>query len=81
MASNYPDDLDFALVRPGRIDMKIEFGSCTMEQLVDMCTNFMGEEKAKLCIEDVDTRKFEAKQFSVADIISNVVLPYHDDVK
>ena len=37
LTSNYPEKLDKALLRPGRIDCLVEFGNCTTETLYDMC--------------------------------------------
>lgn len=38
--SNHPDRLDAAMRRKGRIDVELEFGSCTKWQLRRMFTNF-----------------------------------------
>merc|ERR1719270_972047 len=35
ITTNYPEKLDKALIRPGRIDMKIKFNKCTKEGLMD----------------------------------------------
>lgn len=40
ISSNYPDKLDKALVRPGRIDIKIDFTKCTSEMIVEMLEYF-----------------------------------------
>ena len=36
MTSNHPEKLDRALIRPGRIDMKINFSKCTPEIIREM---------------------------------------------
>lgn len=36
MTSNYPERLDSALTRPGRVDLKIEFTSCDKEMVNEM---------------------------------------------
>ena len=40
MTTNYPERLDEALIRPGRIDMKVHFGKCTRECLIQMYDHF-----------------------------------------
>ena len=36
MTSNHPDKLDAALVRPGRVDMKVEFGPAARDQAAEL---------------------------------------------
>lgn len=36
MTSNYPDKLDKALIRPGRIDSIVHFTKCTKEDIIEM---------------------------------------------
>ena len=38
MTSNFPDKLDDALIRPGRIDMRIDFTKATRTQIVELFT-------------------------------------------
>ena len=40
MTTNYPERLDEALIRPGRIDMKVNFGKCTNQCLIQMYEHF-----------------------------------------
>ena len=40
ITTNHPDKLDKALVRPGRIDMALEFGRCTSTDVADIYKNF-----------------------------------------
>jgi chaperone BCS1 len=36
MTTNHPEKLDIALIRPGRVDMKIEFGLATRHQMEEI---------------------------------------------
>jgi len=40
ITTNYPDRLDKALIRPGRIDMKVKFGLCTADNIVQMYQHY-----------------------------------------
>lgn len=42
ITTNYPDKLDAALKRPGRIDLQLEFKRCTSEILCQMYEHFCG---------------------------------------
>lgn len=44
MTTNYPSKLDAALLRPGRIDLMLEFRKCSVEMLLTMVQNFYGDE-------------------------------------
>jgi len=52
ITTNYPEKLDKALVRPGRIDLKIEFNKCDTKNIKDIFSNFYSieslEEYSKL---------------------------------
>ena len=43
MTSNHPEKLDPALVRPGRIDLQLELGCCTRQQVADFYRLFFGK--------------------------------------
>ena len=53
VSSNYPDKLDKALTRPGRIDVKVNFTKCTDTMIRDMIEHFY-EKK----INDIFPRKY-----------------------
>ena len=36
MTSNYPEKLDKALIRPGRIDINLEVGYCDIDMIEEM---------------------------------------------
>merc|ERR1711922_49839 len=40
ITTNYPERLDKALIRPGRIDMKVKFGLCTAASIVEMYKHY-----------------------------------------
>ena len=52
ITTNYPEKMDKALVRPGRIDLKIEFKKCSVKNIKDIFSNFYNiesiEEYSKL---------------------------------
>ncbi len=50
ITSNYPERLDKALTRPGRIDVKIEFSKASREMILEMMNNFYTE---SLTLEDI----------------------------
>lgn len=43
MTTNYPEKLDKALIRPGRIDLNIHFGKATCEMISEFIKFFYGE--------------------------------------
>ena len=57
MTSNYPDKLDTALIRPGRIDINLRVGYCDIMMIKDMYNNFYkleGEDEKKFNIENIN---------------------------
>ena len=40
ITTNYPEKLDKALIRPGRIDLKVKFGPCTTDNIVKMFEHY-----------------------------------------
>ena len=44
ITTNHPEELDKALIRPGRIDLNLEFGKCTSRDVVDIYKNFYNKE-------------------------------------
>ena len=47
MSTNNPENLDEALVRPGRVDLKVSFSNCTSEQAEEMFTFMFSSTKGK----------------------------------
>ena len=44
ITTNHPEKLDKALIRPGRIDLNLEFGKCTSRDVADIYRNFYNKE-------------------------------------
>ena len=51
LTSNFPEKLDQALIRPGRIDLNIKLGNCSKQTIYEIFTNFY----------DLSKEDFEAK--------------------
>jgi len=47
MTSNYPERLDKALIRPGRIDLILRFGYCTLEVINEMFQSFYDDDNTE----------------------------------
>jgi len=65
ITTNYPERLDKALIRPGRIDMKLEFGRCTRNCLVAMYQHFF----QATIPEDSDKESLPDKKWTPAEVI------------
>lgn len=48
MTSNYPERLDKALMRPGRMDCHLYLGNCAVETIFEMCEAFYGKQPETL---------------------------------
>ena len=44
ITTNYPEKLDKALIRPGRIDMKVHFGPMTGKNIIEMYKHYFNDE-------------------------------------
>jgi DNA polymerase III delta prime subunit len=67
ITSNYPERLDRALVRPGRIDVKIEFGYANRTFILDMINKFYD---ASMTIEDIP--ETIADRFTPAEVMESM---------
>ena len=70
ITSNYPEKLDKAFVRPGRIDVKIEFKHADREFLLDMFNKFY-----TLALKPTDIPDDLVDQFTPAEIMESMC--YH----
>jgi hypothetical protein len=76
ITSNYPDKLDSAFVRPGRIDVKIEFKKATREFIVDMINRFYD---AKKTIVDIPNELESV--FTPAEVMESLCMYFKDGEK
>ena len=44
METNYPEKLDSALTRPGRVDVKLKFGKCRPDDILGIFKNFYNQD-------------------------------------
>lgn len=56
MTTNYPEKLDDALVRAGRIDIKVRVGNCNVDMIKEMYGFFYGEKELDLGEKTGDTK-------------------------
>lgn len=73
ITTNYVDRLDSALIRPGRIDMKVDFTKCTIKMYYEMIENYFE------CKLDEDIAFIEYKH-TPAEVI-DVCCLYNDDLE
>jgi cytidylate kinase len=76
--SNHPYVLDPALIRPGRIDLKIETGYCDAEMIVDMFIHFYGDEYIDL-LNDETILSIVELRLTPAEL-NNYMLIYKNDI-
>jgi hypothetical protein len=62
ISSNFPERIDRALIRPGRIDMIIHFKKCNKAILNEMVTSFYDKDIEGLCCEDYKWSPAEVNQ-------------------
>lgn len=67
ITSNYPDKLDRAFVRPGRIDVRIEFKYADREFILDMLNKFY---TTKMSLADVPTEIID--EFTPAEVMESM---------
>merc|ERR1719481_1258254 len=64
ITTNYPERLDKALIRPGRIDMKIKFDLCTAENILRMYEHYFETEVPS----SIDVSKLKDGLYTPAEV-------------
>ena len=54
MTTNYPEKLDKAFIRPGRIDINLEVGYCDLSMINEMYCNFYDIDSSKYILNNID---------------------------
>jgi chaperone BCS1 len=58
MTTNHIEKLDPALIRPGRIDRKFNFGNCSKQQISDMYNMFFKEKANEDDLQIIEDGKY-----------------------
>jgi cytidylate kinase len=77
ITSNFPERLDKALVRPGRIDLNIHFDYADLEMITEMLVHFYNLTKQQRVNLELDARL--DKKFTPAEVIA-VLCNYYKDI-
>jgi len=64
ITTNYPEKLDKALIRPGRIDLKVHFGEMTSKSILDMYAHYFETEVPS----DFDASQLPDRKWSPAEV-------------
>lgn len=81
LTSNFPEQFDPALIRPGRIDMICEFTKCTRRMIRDLyCRYFSGDHQG-MCISDSDldvaVSKIPELMWSPAEVVQIMMINFN----
>jgi chaperone BCS1 len=66
MTTNHPELLDSALIRPGRVDMRVNFGAATREQIERMCRRLVPNQKMNGQVESMLMQNYTTAQVQSA---------------
>lgn len=77
ISSNYPERLDEALIRPGRIDMVIQFKKCNKTIMAEMFNSFYSELGEEFSEEDFNADY----KFSPAEVNQILFQNFHNSAK
>jgi len=69
--TNYPDRIENALLRPGRLDYLVEFGEINNEDIQKVINRFYEE--------DIDLKKYEFKPIKISSLIHDFIIPNMHD--
>lgn len=72
MTTNFPERLDTALTRAGRVDMKIEFGYATSEQIRSMAGRFTGAPLPEKVVQHMLDKKYTTADLQGALLSGNL---------
>jgi SpoVK/Ycf46/Vps4 family AAA+-type ATPase len=75
VSSNYPERIDKALIRPGRIDLNIRFGFCSSDTVKEIVSKVY-----EIAIEDLDKYEFADNEYTPAEI-NQVLFNYIENKK
>ena len=75
VSSNYPERIDKALIRPGRIDLNIRFGFCSADTVKEIVSKVY-----EIAIEDLDKYEFADNEYTPAEI-NQVLFNYIENKK
>jgi len=82
ITTNYPERLDAALIRPGRIDVKLKFQRCTNQCLVQMYEHFFNDrEKSTLWPTSFDKSLLPNDRWTPAEATQILLNNIHDPPK
>ena len=82
ITTNYPERLDSALIRPGRIDVKLKFQRCTNQCLVQMYEHFFNDrENSTLWPENLDKSQLPGDRWTPAEATQILLSYIHDPPK
>ena len=77
ITTNYPEKLDRALIRPGRIDLKMRFCKCARENLVDMYNHYFEAELP----DDFDVEELPDRKWTPAEATQVFLNNMHNPVQ